>query len=239
MHREKREGYTLVEVPAEISDFLLQIKRHSIVAELDSDEIKIVLNMEKVAALYSTDIGALIGIYKDLKAAEKQLFLANVSDKIESIMVMVNLEQLIPMFSTLEEFEINYDLECDQDDETDEFNMQLIPGNQFTTVELHGSIIANESIDSLRSLLAKLNDMEPIVIFDLQEFDMVDTIGTELITDFAQNLKNKGGVLIFAHANEILIDLFCLLSMDETLKTFDTLEQAHEYVESLQNSQEE
>ncbi len=79
---------------------LLHDKLHEI---LESEKKKVVIDLSGVDWMNSTGLGILISSYTTLKNSGGQLKLANVTEKIQSLLVITKLEGVFPAFDTVDD----------------------------------------------------------------------------------------------------------------------------------------
>lgn len=87
------DGSTTNELKTQISDVLQQ----------GADIV--LLNMEDVAFMNSSGIGALVAILKMVRAKDKQMYLCGLSDQVQMLFKLTKMDRVFKPFSDQEEFE--------------------------------------------------------------------------------------------------------------------------------------
>lgn len=70
-------------------------------SELDKDRIVVVLNFEKTEAIDSTALGAIVQVFKTLRARDGSLSLCNVGSGVRRVLAITRVDRVFPIYDTL------------------------------------------------------------------------------------------------------------------------------------------
>ncbi len=72
-------------------------------AEIDKDKRQIVLDLSHTEAIDSTALGAIVQIFKSLRARDGELSMAGVGDGVRRVLAITRIDRVFPLFATVEE----------------------------------------------------------------------------------------------------------------------------------------
>ncbi len=99
-------SYTRIDIPARISPQLLesiQKKCSNCIKEMDSDYV---LDMQKVANLYSATLALIMHIYKLVCLMKGSLSMVNVNENVARALMSLRIDEKIPHYESLWDYEL-------------------------------------------------------------------------------------------------------------------------------------
>lgn len=97
--------YKIIEITGDLT-FENNADFSSSILDLESKELKLAINMDKVEFIDSSTIGIFIKLYRLITEKNGELVFFNINDSIKKIFIGNNLSEIFKLFDTLEEFEI-------------------------------------------------------------------------------------------------------------------------------------
>jgi anti-anti-sigma factor len=175
---------------------------------------KVVVDFSRTVDLYSSGLGLIIRIRKQVCELGGVIYLVNVSKKIRSIFESVRLDKIFTMYATDIEFEISQEQFTDVIS-GDKFGYVFITRieNGLCRINLSGHMTLAQDLSQIHNF----KPMDRIVwyVFDLTGLDLVDSAGVNTLIKLTMSIANHKGKCIAYGLNENVNGLVKLLGMDE------------------------
>ena len=94
--------FDVIEVGGEIDVYTAPRLREAIVAAIEADHTRLIIDVEKVEFLDSTGLGVLVGAHKRLRAAGGTFGLVCAKEPLLKIFRITALNQVFPLYDTVE-----------------------------------------------------------------------------------------------------------------------------------------
>lgn len=218
----RKRGYTWISLPDTITMDNCPMVERKIEAEIRDGSGRIVLDMTRIAHLYSTGIGLLVRVKQKVDARGGTVALVNVSAPVRRLLDSVNLLKVFPVFATDVEFEITADegWEVEEKERVLPFVCVTQVENGVVRVTLSGRMTAMEDLSSFNESLVRQNIHA--YVFDLTGLEKIDTQAATMMSRVVSRIKESGGVCSSYGAGATVRDLLSLLSYDELLQCRDS-----------------
>jgi|GEM_PF-4785638 len=108
MHATNATGdstFTVIDIPARISPDLLESYKNKYLHFIREYGADYVLNMEKVEHLFSTTLALIMHIFNAVILLNGSLSMVNVSKQVAVAMRFMKIDEKIPVFSSVEDYE--------------------------------------------------------------------------------------------------------------------------------------
>ncbi|MBN1552875.1 STAS domain-containing protein [bacterium] len=229
---QRENEYLRVVLPNSISMEESRELEHDIIAQCGENGEKLILDFSRTSALYSSGIGLLIRLRKFLMEREGSVFLVNVSRKLRELLSQLNLDRVFPIYGTDVEFDISGEDELwKKKAATDDTKFIFIAQveNSLYRLTLSGHM---SSVYDLSSL-SEFNPQQGVsqYVLNLENLDIVDTYGAQLLNDFIERIRNRGARIVVYGANAVLSDILDLFPALKNCKFYST---ENEAIENLQ-----
>jgi len=197
---------------AELDDALNSLK--------DKKAGRVAIDMSKVGYIYSRGIGVLVRAQKDLQANGGGLYLFNLKNSVQKILMEINLIDYLNGFATKEEMEFEF---FRSDPSKDEASLELglhiesfESKDDSVTFNLTGTIDSVTDIEALNSeCLKKIDEGCKIIKFNLADLIYIDDDGVNEWKILRDNLVAKSGSLTLISINEIILDQLQILGVQD------------------------
>lgn len=94
----------VVRVKGELDMLVAEEMRQAIDKRLEEKDIKnLILNLEKVTFIDSSGLGAIIGRYKKMQAADGRMFIVGARPQVEKILYFSGIHKLVPLHGSEQE----------------------------------------------------------------------------------------------------------------------------------------
>ena len=225
---EERRGFIWARFPESVTVDNYRLIEQKIGARLSGKSDRLVLDFSRTRDVYSSGIGLLVRVHKQVTEAGGGVYLVNVSKKIRETLEGVHLERILPMYATDVEFEISHDEAWQQAVSSEAlgflFAASIEKGIYRLTFAGH--------MDALHDL-SPLSEFQPSAetrryVLNLDTLDSMDTYGSQLLLEVVQRIINHGGQVITYGANAMIQELLELLSIDRMVKHYATEREALE-----------
>lgn len=101
---KKVRSILIVRLTGELDMLIADKMRLEIDKRIDEDGIKnLILNLEKVAFIDSSGLGAIIGRYKKVKAKGGRMFIVGAKPQVEKILYFSGVNRLVPLCNSEQE----------------------------------------------------------------------------------------------------------------------------------------
>jgi len=204
----QESGFLRVVLPDAIGMDEGRVFEKEIRAHFLHENTQVVLDFSKTTALYSSGIGLLITLQKELKKHTGTLCLVNVSRKIKELLANLNMDRVFQIFTTDVEFELSKDEIWEKRLADEDPGFIFVAQIEDDIYHLTFSGIMSSMNDL--SAIGEFNPDEEIkqFVFNLQNLDLLDTYGAQLFNDFTDKLLNMGKKCAVWGANQMIRDLF-------------------------------
>ncbi len=225
-----RRGFLWISFPASVTvDNYRQIE-DKIESRLTGRCDKVVLDLEKTENIYSSGIGLIVRLKKQVAEAGGIFALVNVPKKLREILEGMHLEKVLPMFATDVEFEIS------QEEIWGETFAEHHPGFVFVAQIENGiyRLTLSGAMDALHDL-STVSEFKPVqsvsaYVLNLEGLDVMDTYGSQLLFELVQRIGKRGGKCLAYGASEMVGELLKLLSIDRFTQQFSSEKEALESI---------
>jgi anti-anti-sigma factor len=227
---EEKFGCTWIILPNCITMDNYTFVGERIHAAISRENMRVVLDLSNTNNLYSSGLGLIIRIRKQVCELNGAVYLVNVSRKIRTIFESVHLDKIFPMYSTDTEFEISQE-QFSNRFSWGKFGFVFIARIENAICRLHLS-----GHMTLAQDLSPINNFKPDFkltghVFDLTGLDLVDSAGVTIIIKLIIDLNEHGSKCIAYGVNENVKGLVKLLGMDEYIFVVHDERSAMEMVE--------
>lgn len=220
-------AYHVIPIPTDVDAATFEKARATLKPFLSEPHAQIALDLSTTGHIYSAGISLIIRLLKEVQAAKGSLSLVNINDEITKILRSVRLDKILPMYRTIEEFEIETGLMDEEmaGPQTLEADLQEGPAGQ--TVVLSGSLNTMEANNSLREIARRLEEMPPRTVLDFTGIAMVDSQCVGILIQMARTIQERRGRMAIAGANRLITDLFVnVLELEDLFSFFSSPDEA-------------
>jgi anti-anti-sigma regulatory factor len=188
------------------------------------------LDFSRIEYIYSSALGLLIRIHKNILEKGGALCLVNVSQRIRDFIASVNLEKVFNIYATDVEFEVSHDAVWENKivEENPKFIAISQVENGMSRVTLSGYMIASNDLSQFKESFA--DAAVTYFVFDLTGLESIDSYGISLFKNVLILVRDKKKMAVAYGANETVKSLFDLLDFEEYLTFFITERQALESI---------
>ncbi|MBD3315680.1 MAG: STAS domain-containing protein [Chitinivibrionales bacterium] len=223
---EERSGFVWVTLPDAVRMDNYTAIEKAIISNLSGKDDRLVLDLSETVYLYSSGIGLMVRIHKEMSGANGVLYLVNVSRKIRDFLESMRLDKVFTIYATDVEFEISRDEIWREKNSGQKIGFVFVaqPENGVYRINISGQM------DALHDL-SPLDNFEPEehvshYVIDLRDLDIMDTYGSQAFVDFLQKIRGWGGKCLTYGAGEMVRELMSLLSIDSLMEHFSTEQEA-------------
>ncbi len=194
--------------------------------QIDEGHTRLVLDLADTQNVYSSGIGLMVRLRRILAEKNGLLCLVNVSRKLQLLFESMHLEKVFPIYATDVEFELSNEEVWREKLAEEKFDFvfitQIEQGKCRLTLSGH--------MDALHDLSA-VNEFRPDCgpqkyVFNLESLDVLDTYGSQVFMELIQRIQAVRGECIVYGANDIVKELFALLSIDKMVQFAHTEQDA-------------
>jgi len=180
---EVRDGYTFF-IPEELDPAALDSLPSYIEGLLMQKKQDLVLSLAHIHTVFSMHLTAFVQLYRLLKGFNQRFIIVDISPSVLNVMQMTQLESLLPLFLTLQDYLDSIQKKSSEDAQpTAElgFEYSLSPEGERVVVTCQGYMAFGEKIRSLQGEVEKYKR----ILFDFSGVGYVDTRVLILIGDLA------------------------------------------------------
>ncbi|MFP4417291.1 MAG: STAS domain-containing protein [Chitinivibrionales bacterium] len=222
----QQRGLLWVMMPAAMTMDNYRHIEESVSARIEDGNDRVVLDMTDTEHIYSSGIGLLIRLRRVIAEKDGLLCLVNVSQKLRGIFENMHLEKVFPIYATDVEFELSHE-EIWRDKLAEEkFDFVFISQKEQSNFRLTFS----GHMDGLHDLTAISTFVpDPSVskyVFNLENLEVLDTYGAEVFLQLIEKIRSVNGQGVVYGANDIIRELFSVLSIDKMIRFVDSEQQA-------------
>ena len=175
---------------------------------------RVVLNLEKTVNLFSSGLGLMIRLKKEITAKGGTLSLVNVSRSIRDLFEGFNLEKVFSIFTTDIEFEISHE------DIWDQRSMELKMGFIFVAqiengiyhINISGEMIVQHDMTECERF--RLSPEIQVYIFDLSSLEILDAHGLAVFNELTYKVCAAGAQCRCFGASDMVRETLGLFGTD-------------------------
>jgi anti-anti-sigma factor len=212
---EDKLGCVWITLPDSIDMDTYRNIEGAIVARRPDNAACVVLDLSETKNLFSSGIGLIIRVRKQVVESKGLFVLVNVSRKVRKIFETVKLEKIFTMYSTDVEFEISQESLFKKRVLEDPAGFVFVSNieNDVYRIHLSGQMTIERNLSAIKAFT-----LDPAVgrhLFDLTGLDMIDSLGASILTKLLLKIHERAGKSAAYGANESIAGLFELLGLHE------------------------
>lgn len=215
---ENVSSQELGEAKAAISEILGQATR------------RVAINLESFRNIFSPEISLIVKIHKEVAAAQGELAIVNASAEVENVLRTTNVDRLIPIYRTVEEYEVDRNFLGKEAPTPPEPELRVTSQGLLATVVLSGMITGPQKERDLTKALSSIDGSVKFVEIDLANLSLIDSLVIGGMVRFADQFRKRGGTIACARANRIIRDLFDILNLSDLFHYFPSMESARKFL---------
>jgi anti-anti-sigma factor len=176
-----------------------------------------VFDLSRVRSIYSSALGVLIRVRKQVGEAGGVVCLVNVCQTIITLLESLNLNKIFPVYATDVEFEISEDKAWEQKLSERKIEFVFIPQIEKGMYRIS---IAGEMVTDHDMGLCRKFDPDPnikLFILDLSDLTGMDSFGTGVFMGLLGRIKRQGGTARVFGASKIVRQVLTFLGANEYL----------------------
>ncbi|HAJ80449.1 MAG TPA: hypothetical protein DCO75_11840 [Fibrobacteres bacterium] len=230
---ENRLGCLWITVPDSINMDTYKKIENEISAALKMNVLPVVLDMCDTANIFSSGLGLIIRIRKQVNASGGNIYLVNVNGHISRILETVRLDKIFKIYATSLEFEISQDEIFRQKSALDRINFVFVCNieNGVYRINLSGYMTVEQNL----SVINNFNPDYTILyhVFDMTGLDILDSSGASMLIKLLLNINSRGGKCVAYGVNESIDDIMKALGMNDYISFFPDERKALESIGKL------
>ncbi len=176
----------------------------------------VVVDVDGIDVIYSNNISDLVKIKKLLLDNNGELYLINVAEKLERLFTLNNLQKVINIYATEEEF--LFDIGSDDivnDSTVLNSNFSTIEDSNSRTVLMDGSLVGYEQKEEIQAVFNDaVSSGKKMIQLDLSKTVFIDSSAMSMLVAMVKEAREEGVSITFINANEVIKDLFELTGFD-------------------------
>jgi anti-anti-sigma factor len=218
LHIQEKNGFLWVLLPDSINmDNYVKIEQE-ILLSVQGPSPRVVFDLAATNNLYSSGLGLIIRLRKQINDGNGVLFLVNVAKKIRDMLEAVHLDRLFTMYATDVEFEISQEdvLERKSADRKNNFVFVAQIENGIYRITMSGTLSASNDFSALKAF--EPDRAIKNYLFDLTGLDMVDSVSIHLLAQRFVSIRDQGGVIVTYGGDEQVKSLFEILSLTDFIQ---------------------
>lgn len=211
---ENKMGYTWIVLPDAINMESYASIEKEISRNLPKKNVYVIVDLSNTNNLYSSGLGLIIRVRKQVYELNGSLCLVNVSQKIRSVFEAVHLEKLFPLYTTDVEFVISQEQFRDRVT-AGAFGFVFIARieNGVYRINFSGQMTVEQDLSAIYGF--KPDAAVGCYIFDLTGLDMIDSTGAAILIKLVTDIHKHGGTSLAYGATPGVAELVDLLGLDE------------------------
>jgi anti-anti-sigma factor len=231
---EEKMGYTWIVLPDAINMDSYAAIENEIGLALRRKNVHVILDLSNTNDIFSSGLGLIIRVRKQVYELNGSICLVNVSRKIRGILKTVSLDKVLPLYATDVEFEISQD-QFRKHFGGGPFGFVFIARieNGIYRINFSGQMSVEQDLSAIHDF--KRDAAVGCCIFDLTGLDMIDSTGAALIIKLIKDIHNHGGTSLAYGATPSVTELFTLLGLDEYVTLCADERSALKKLEDLNN----
>lgn len=230
---ENKSDFIWITLPDAINMDTYKPIEKEIGARLNTDYMRVVLDMSETNNIFSSGLGLIIRVHKLVTKSNGAICLVNVSKKIRAILEIVHLDKVFTLYATDVEFEISHEEIFKKSLFGDRFGFVCVSNieNGMYRINLSGQMTMEQN-------LSVINDFRPDYrimyhVFDLTGLDLIDSSGAHILMKLLINISEHDGRSAAYGACDTVADLADILGMKEFLHFFSDERSALEGIKKL------
>ncbi len=214
---EVRSGYTWITLPGSLSMDNYQLIERQIESRLEGKPNRVVLDLIYFQQLFSTGISLILRLNKRVRESGGSLWLVNVSEGCREYLISVNLDKVLPFFSTDLEFEVLGEESREKKQEYN--NMKFVCIINIEKGICYINILGSMTIEYNLSQCSKSIYRKKVTqyAFDLTGLDMIDSSGACRLRDVISVIKYNNAQCVAFGSNRVITKLLKLFSIDRII----------------------
>jgi anti-anti-sigma factor len=216
---ERRIGYLWITLPDAITmDNYVLIEQRIQASISEGIAERVVIDMKHIQNLYSSGIGLLVRMRKQVAEAGGFFCLVNISERCRMVLESTNLHSLIPMYATDVEFEISQHDVWSQRSYEEQIGFMYIVRleNNICRITITGRMTALQD-KIARFATDVLQQQIKNYVFDMTGMDIIDSFGASQLESLLDMIRRKGGKSVAYGANEMIKELVSMLAIDRLI----------------------
>jgi anti-anti-sigma factor len=214
---ENRLGYIWVVLPESLNIGNYSDIETAVIRQLTGGADHLVFDLSRVRAIYSSALGVLIRIRKQVGEAGGVVCLVNVCPAIIALLESLNLDKIFPMYATDVEFEISEDKAWDQKLSERKIEFIFIPQveNGMYRISFSGEMVSGHDTGSCRNFSP--DPKIRLFILDLSDLTGMDSCGAGVFLGLLERIKKQGGSCRAFGANKVIRQILQFMGAGDDL----------------------
>lgn len=214
---ENRLGYIWVVLPESLNIGNYSDIENVVIRQLTGGADHLVFDLSRVRAIYSSALGVLIRIRKQVGEAGGVVCLVNIRPTIIALLESLNLDKVFPMYATDVEFEISEDKAWDEKLSERKIEFIFIPQveNGIYRISISGEMVSGHDLGSCRNFAP--DPAISVVVFDLSGLSGMDSCGAGIFLDLLERIRKHGGSCRAFGANKIIRQILQFMGIGDDL----------------------
>lgn len=233
---ENKLDYLWITLPSVLNMDNYQWVEEQINSRVQGKNLKVVIDLIEIQYLYSSGIGLLIRLRKNIVKYNGSLWLVNVNEKCKDNLLSMKLDKIFTIYSTDLEFELSQDAIWEDKLVKDNIDFLCVHRieNDVCHINLSGRMTATNDLSSFSSSI--YTDTISCYVFDLTGLEMIDSRGAYFLVDVIMAFKKKNAKCIAYGVNDLITELIDLLEIGEIIPCYKNESQALESLKKDDNN---
>ncbi len=211
---KEKFGNVWIVLPDDIDMDTYGLLEEEIRQALSGEHVRVVVDLSNTNDLFSSGLGLIIRIRKQVCELNGSLCLVNVSEKIQGILKAVNLDKIFPMYATDVEFEISPEqFQKHFNENKVGFVFIAYIENGIYRINFSGQMTVEEDLSKIQDF--RRDAAIDRYIFDLTGLDLIDSTGAAALIRIVKDIHEHGGTSLAYGATPSVAELVNLLGLDE------------------------
>jgi len=223
---QERLGYIWIILPENLNVATLGALEKTILSQLTGTADQVVLDLSRVQALYSSALGVLIRVRKQVGEEGGVVCLVNVNTSLVTMLESLNLNKVFPVYATDVEFEISEDRAWERrlSEQSIEFLFMAQVENGIYRISLSGDMVSGHDLSACRSFVP--DRQVKVFIVDFVNLVTMDSSGAGVLIDLLHLIKAQNGEVRVFGVNKIVRQIMGFLGIDSRLALYKTEKEA-------------
>ena len=175
----------------------------------------IVLDFKSVDYIYSKSVGSLVKCFKLQKEKNKQVVIINALDSLKNVLRAINLTDIIPIFDSFDDFLGWREKVSQTSHSTPPVSVKVENMDNMSIVKISGTVVGINTLNFKQNFEQAFDSVSASqVIINLSKVISLDSKAISSLIRFAQKMKEKDGRVVLAGCNDIIVELFQILSIE-------------------------
>lgn len=217
------EKYVVVEPGKLISEDAVGQFEQMLVTNAPDERKHVLLDFQKVTAITSRGISAIIGCKKALKNTPYFMGISNLQTGLKDLLMAMNINRIIPFFENNDDFIIAMN-EFEPEQTTEEVKhlwYRIQNYNHYSTIAITSRKVDDECVP-VETFTGMRYDL-PVVI-RLKDIESLTEEAIQLIFTILEKMQKNGKQVFFMNTSQDIIDLIQLVS-DVSFETVESVEE--------------